>query len=94
VVFAERESRPKIVNATNMGTIVTVDKASGVMENIPTTIFSQQIVTYFRREESGWKMENIASEQLKSGGYVELAGVSGSDQDLLLAEQKAKGEEK
>ena len=91
VVFADEESRPKIVNATNQNLACMSSARPGVKENIATGPFGEQIVTFFHRSAEGeWEMGQIDSTNIKSEGYIELAGVSGSTVDLAGLEEETK----
>ncbi len=89
LVFADEESRPKIVHASTAG--LAAGPRGGPLQPIRTAAFGEQIVSFYRRGPAGWQLADIASDRLKSGegGYVELAGVSGSAVDLAELERQA-----
>ena len=100
ITFSDISSRPKIVNASNTE-LSAADSQSGHVDTLPTTMFGDQIISFYKKitEASGsavWKLESIPAAQLKSdgGGYVELAGVSGSITDLAAMEEQAKRQKK
>jgi len=74
---------PKIVNASNTNISVIVD--GGVVQPLQTSYFGEQFVTAWRKGV----MHTMRAESLKHGGYVSLAGVSGSSSDLLSLETSA-----
>ena len=93
LLFKDAGSRPKVVNASNAG-IVAVDVRHDREETIPTTMFGDQLISYFKRVDDGeWQLETISAEERKAkdgGGYVDLAGVSGSEVDLTALAEKSK----
>ena len=125
LLFADEESRPKIVHASTVN--LAAGPRGGPLQPIRTAAFGEQVsprvlysrcdsfpfsflsfllffsssplqvVSYYRRAPGGgWELADIASDRLKSGegGYVELAGVSGSVVDLAELEQQAAAEKK
>ncbi len=75
-----------MVNASNTD-IVAVDKATGVRDVLPTSMFGEQNVTYWRKDVAGhWTCESKTTEELKHGGYVAIAGIAGSTSNLLSLE--------
>lgn len=85
------ERRPKIVNASNMNVTVQEGSSGGHVEVIPTSMFGEQYISFWKRGADGQhSFQTQTTSDLKSshGGYVEIAGVSGSTQDLLDMEEK------
>jgi hypothetical protein len=88
VLFSEPEARPKMVHAATAG--LAAGPRGGPLQPIRTAAFGEQIVSFYSRGPAGtWVLSDVATEQLKNGGYVELAGVSGSAVDLTELELQA-----
>lgn len=74
---------PKVVNASNTD-VAAVDKATGVRDVLPTSMFGEQVVTYWKKHTGGnWTCESKTTEELKHGGYVAIAGIAGSTSNLM-----------
>ena len=97
VLFSHEGSRPKLVNANNQDISCFVKGGSEEdMDVIPTSLFAEQFVTYWKKNEetNKWEMESKSAKALKDkGGFINLSGVAGSNADLLGMEQQAKKEE-
>lgn len=86
----EMGPRPKIVNASN--TLLSVVYADGSTEDVPSSMFGEQFVSFWTRgHDDKWVFVSQTTDKLKQGGYVELAGVSGSNVSLLDLEDAASG---
>lgn len=80
----------QVVNAS-VTELVAVDKSTGKTETLATSMFGEQLVAFWKETaNAGWQMFDINSAQLKDSksGFVELAGIAGSNIDLQELEEK------